>query len=171
VSVVAADINGKILQDPNHSYYVYALTTGTVQLNGVKSTTASGPATLSIAAGATGTVTFSDIKDSAGNVVPDGSIVVATVADSVTRLPGSTSANRSPAGGTLEGGTESNSGIQYKYYTVQNGTVTVTYSTSNANVGTALVQLIPGNPDGTVFVSGSYRYTLVGGVWPISITP
>lgn len=171
VSVVAADIDGKILQDPNHSNYIYALATGSVQLNGVRSTSASGPATLSIAAGATGTVTFSDIKDSAGNVVPDGSIVVATVADSVTRLPGSTSSNRSPAGGTLEGGTESNSGIQYKYYTVQNGTVTVTYSTSNANVGTALVQLIPGNPDGTVFVSGSYRYTLVGGVWPISITP
>jgi len=69
-------------------------------------------------------------------------------------------------GGTIVNGNSSPSGSNYKLFTTVNGSVTVTYSTAGASGGTANVQILPAKPDGTVIGNT----TLVGGVWPITIT-
>jgi len=139
-----------------------ALTAAPILLHGISSTTANGPVTLS-KAGGSATITFSGIKDSAGHLVPDGTIVVVTAANSATFsgccFNGST-------GGTILDGGASPSGSQWKVFTVQHGIVTVTYSPSTAGVGTARIQMTGARPDGSV-LSGA---TLDGGVWAINIT-
>jgi hypothetical protein len=46
------------------------------------------------------------------------------------------------------------------------GSITVTYSSAGASVGTAVVQIVPATPSGGVIGSTD----LNGGVWPITIT-
>jgi hypothetical protein len=158
VAVVPASSTGSILT-------IVALGFGTVQLRGMASTTASGPATLSLSGTTTtGTVTFSAIKDTAGNTVPDGSVVVVAVGNCTTTNT-SGSCNLS-TGGTIVDGSPSPSGSQFRAFTVTNGSVTVTYSTAGAAVGTARVQLLAGTPDGSRLGST----TLAGGVWAINVT-
>ncbi len=111
----------------------------------------------------TATVTFSGIKDSAGNVVPDGTVVVATAAGSALVNPSSGFYYQS-SGGTITDGTPAGS---FKAFTVVNGSVTVTYSSVGANTGTATVQLAPALPNGNILGN----YSLVGGAWGITITP
>lgn len=157
LAVVAADTNGAILTR-------YSIAIGTLQLHGTTSATASGPTTLSRSSGSTGTITFSGIKDSAGNIVPDGAMVVATADDWASNNNNGTS-NRS-TGGLIIDGSESPSGSQWKVFTVQNGSVTITYSPEGAANGIARIQLVPAKQDGTKLGS----YALIGGVWPITIT-
>jgi hypothetical protein len=156
VAAVPADINGNVLV--NTSFAVAA-----VQLRGATSAVASGPATLSLAGG-TGTVTFSGIKDSAGNTVPDGTVVAVATGNCITRDLNS-NCNFS-SGGTIVDGTTSSSNSAYKTFTVTNGSVTVTYSTAGASVGTATVQLAPARPDTSVIANTS----LIGGTWAITVT-
>lgn len=137
---------------------------GSVNLHGATSATASGPATLSMnGTTSTGTVTFTGIKDSAGNTVPDGTEVLASVVYCATRDPnfnciGST-------GGTIVDGAASAWNGNYKQFTVTNGSITLTYSTAGASMGTANVQLLGSQPNGT----GITPYALIGGVWSINI--
>ncbi len=143
---------------------VIAVGVGSVNLHGATSATASGPASLSLnGPNTTGTVTFTGIKDSAGNTVPDGTVVLATTVFCATRDPnfnciGST-------GGTIADGTTSTWSGNFKQFTVTNGSITLTYSTAGASVGTANVQLLGSQPNGT----GITPYALIGGVWSINI--
>ena len=141
-----------------------ALGFGTINLHGASSATASGPATLAIGAGGTGTITFSGIKDSAGNTVPDGTIVMVTTGNCATLTP--QGACNLSTGGTIIGGTTSTSNSNYQQFTVMNGSVTMTYSTSGATAGTATVQLIPASSNGV----GIGRTVLTGGSWAINVT-
>lgn len=137
---------------------------GTIQLRGMTSATAAGPATLFLSGQTTGTVTFSGIKDSAGNTVPDGANVAVTLGNCASRdVNGFCNFS---TGGTLTGGAASPSGSQFKVFTVTNGSVTIPYSTAGAATGTAKVQALPARSDGTV-IGGT---TLVGGVWAINVT-
>ncbi len=156
VAVVPASISGAILSS-------VAFAQGTVQLRGMTSATASGPATLSRGGPTTGTVTFSGIKDAAGNTVPDGAVVAVTVGNCATTSSGF--CNNS-TGGTLVDGVPSPSSGSFRVYTVANGAVTVTYSTAGAGTGTARLQAVPARPDGTLIGS----VALNGGVWAINVT-
>jgi hypothetical protein len=51
-------------------------------------------------------------------------------------------------------------------FTVINGSISVTYSTVGASLGTATVQAVPAKNDGTTIGSNA----LLGGTWPITIT-
>jgi hypothetical protein len=140
-----------------------AIAVGSVSLHGVTSTTANGPATMSMAANSTASVTFSGIKDSAGNTVPDGTTVGVTAAGFNVLNNG---AYVPSVGGTIVDGTPSPSNSNFRVFTTLNGSVTVTYSIVGASVGTANVQIVPAKPDGTLIGNS----VLNGGVWPIAIT-
>jgi hypothetical protein len=142
----------------NHAYGI-----GTINLRGTTSSVASGPTTLPLTGGQ-GTITFGGIKDSAGNTVPDGTLVVVTASDFVTLDPITGSYNRS-SGGTILGGGVSPSGSNYRVFTVQGGSVSVTYSTAGAASGTAGIQLSPAGRDGGIIGNR----TLIGGVWNITL--
>jgi hypothetical protein len=157
VSALPASNSGNLLSGTS-------IGVGTIQLRGMSSATAAGPATLSLSGQTTGTVTFSGIKDSAGNTVPDGANVAVTLGNCASRdVNGFCNLS---TGGTLTGGAASPSGSQFKVFTVTNGSVTVPYSTAGAATGTARVQALPARSDGTV-IGGT---TLVGGVWAINVT-
>jgi hypothetical protein len=111
-------------------------------------------------------VTFSGIKDSAGTVVPDGTLVAVTAASNVlTDSTGTT--NVASTGGSIVNGTTSPSGANYKVFPVQNGTITVTYSPAAAGLGTARIAIAPALSSGAT----NGGKALVGGVWAITITP
>ena len=133
-----------------------------VLLRGISSATANGPASLS-KSGGTATITFSGIKDSAGHLVPDGTLVLVSAANDATFtgccFNGST-------GGTIVDGSASPSGSTWKVFTVQQGSVTVTYSPATAGTGTARIQMTGAKPDGSVISTAA----LSGGVWAINIT-
>jgi hypothetical protein len=108
-------------------------------------------------------VTFSGIKDSAGHLVPDGTLVAATTASGILV---SGCCFTSSAGGTIVDGSPSPSGANYRVFSVQNGSITLTYSPDTAGVGTARIQITGTRTDGSVFSNS----TLNGGVWSINIT-
>jgi len=156
ISIVPLTSSGSVLTST-------AIGVGTVNLHGVTSATANGPASMSLAANSTASVTFSGIKDSAGNTVPDGTAVAVTAAGFVAINNGNYVQS---TGGTIVNGNSSPSGSNYKVFTIVNGSITVTYSTASASVGTARVQILPAKPDGTVINNA----VLNGGVWAITIT-
>jgi Bacterial Ig-like domain/Carboxypeptidase regulatory-like domain len=157
VSVVAASTTGSTLTSTSFAI-------GTIQLPGMTSATSSGPTSLSVSSGGNATVTFSGLKDANGNSVPDGSSVAIAVANCASfSFAGSCN---SSVGGTIVDGTVSSSDSRFRIFTVTNGAITVTYSTTGASVGTAVIQALPAKPDGTKIGSTS----LIGGVWAISIT-
>ncbi|HET7436558.1 MAG TPA: carboxypeptidase regulatory-like domain-containing protein [Thermoanaerobaculia bacterium] len=156
VQVVPASTSGNIV-------ITRVIGTAVVLLHGVTSTQASGPATLSRTSGATATVTFSAIKDSAGNPVPDGTVLAVTA-----NSCGSTDANgfcNTSVGGTIVDGASSPSGSGWKVFTVSGGTITVTYSPGTAGAGRARIQVVPARPDATVIQTRS----LNGGTWDIQL--
>src|SRR5258706_2943041 len=158
VAVVPLSNSGSVLTTT-------AIAVGTVNLHGVTSAAANGPATMSRLANTTASVTFSGIKDSAGNTVPDGTAVVVTVAGSVA-ITSNGCCYVTSVGGAIVNGNASPSGNIYRVFTTVNGSITVTYSTAGASVGTANVQILPAKPDGTVINNS----VLNGGVWAIAIT-
>lgn len=143
ISVLPASQNGTLLTDR-------ALGTANVRLHGTTSAEASGATTVSRAAGSTATVTFSGIKDTAGNTVPDGTVVAATVGNCTARSTVGSCIFSS--GGTIVDGNPSPNGGAWKAYTVTNGTVTITYSPQGAaaNDPTANLTIVPARLDGTV---------------------
>jgi hypothetical protein len=140
-----------------------AIGVGTVNLHGVTSATANGPATMSLSTNPTASVTFSGIKDSAGNTVPDGTAIAVTVGSSIATNNGGYVQS---TGGTIVNGSPSQSNSNYKIFTTVGGSITVTYSTAGAAVGTASVQAVPATPAGSPIGNS----VLNGGVWPITIT-
>jgi hypothetical protein len=133
----------------------------TVNLHGATFATGSGPTTLRL--GQTANVTFSGIKDSAGNLLPDGSVVYVTAINCGTRdLNGFCIFS---VGGSIVGGTQLTF-TSYSAFTVMNGSITVGYSATGSTTGNAEVQVCPGTPNGTVFSTK----TLIGGVWTINVT-
>lgn len=160
-----ANIIVRILNSNGDFLDNHAIGVGSVNLHGSTSATASGPTTLSISNGDQGTVTFSGIKDSAGNAVPDGTVMIATVAfcGSLNQFNGCNGSS----GGTIVDGTTASWNSNFKQFTVRNGSITLTYSAVGASPGTAQVQLLPGTPDG--FEIGNH--SLLGGVWAISTNP
>jgi hypothetical protein len=142
-----------------------AFAVGNMFLRGTSSTTASGPTLMSRTS--TGeTITFTGIKDSAGNAVPDGTLVVATVASNVT-LNDTGTQWQSSAGGTITDGSASLSGAHFKVFVVQGGAISLTYSPAGASTSnTVRVQLAPASADGRIINNRS----LVGGVWVITLT-
>jgi hypothetical protein len=133
-----------------------------ILLHGISSATGNGPITIS-RNGGTVIVTFSGIKDSAGHLVPDGTLVAATAANGILI---SGCCFTSSSGGTIVDGSPSPSGTNYRVFSVQNGSITLTYSPASAAVGTARIQITGTRTDGSVFSSS----TLNGGVWAINIT-
>ena len=157
VAVVPLSSNGSLLTGQ-------AIGVGTVNLHGVTSATANGPATLSLSGPQTASVTFSGIKDSAGNTVPDGTAVAVTAGSYITYVSGY--GYISSSGGTIVDGTQSAQNGNFKIYTTVKGSITVTYSSAGASVGTASIQLLPAMPNGNLLGSQD----LFGGVWSITIT-
>jgi hypothetical protein len=138
-----------------------AFATGTINLRGMTSATSTGPST-ALRAGAPVSVTFSGIKDSAGNTVPDGTMVGVTAASNVT-TDGGTGTLITSAGGTIVDGTLS-SNTNFRVFPVINGTVTVTYQPP-ASAGTARIAIVPARPDGSIIQTKC----LVGAVWTIVV--
>jgi hypothetical protein len=111
-------------------------------------------------------VTFSGIKDSAGNAVPDGTAVGVTTGSYVALNNGFYVVS---TGGTIVDGTTSSSNGNFKIFTTLNGSVTVTYSSAGASVGPAAVQIVPATSSGGI-IGGGLPSVLNGGVWNITIT-
>ena len=98
-----------------------------------------------------------------GNIAPDGTTVAVTARGSfVLDTP---SHYMESTGGTIVDGTASPSSSFYKIFSVQNGSITVTYSAAAAGIGTARIGIVPAFASGTT--NGSY--VLSGGVWTITI--
>jgi hypothetical protein len=141
-----------------------AFAVATINLHGATFATGSGPTTLRL--GQTATITFSGIKDSAGNLLPDGSVIYAVAFNCATR-----DANgfcNSSVGGSIVGGTPVPNNTNFSAFTVMNGSITVGYS-ATATTGNAGIQVLPGAPivgGGTIFSNKS----LIGGVWTINVT-
>jgi hypothetical protein len=154
VAVVPASSTGNTLTNA-------AIGVGVINLHGTSTATPSGPVSLHLS-GESATVTFGGIKDSAGNLVPDGTLVAVTAAGSVTTSGGSWVAS---SGGTIVDGVAA-SDARFHLFPVVNGSVTVTYSTAGASGGIARVQVIPARIDGTLIGSR----VLNGGVWAITVT-
>jgi hypothetical protein len=166
VSLLPANYNASNGQVTVSTYK--AVGTGEIQLRGTSSASADGPAALSRGGGGqSAPVTFTGIKDAAGNTVPDGTKVIATAGNSLTQDP-ITNASNASVGGTITDGTVSSSGSAYKVFTVSGGAVTVTYSTVGSGAaGVARVQLMPADSTGAKIGTKS----LVGGVWAIQVNP
>jgi hypothetical protein len=154
IVVLSADRNGNVL-------FNRTIGVGTVRLHGVTGTNASGPTSVP-RTGGTGSVTFANITDNAGNVVPDGTPVAVTVMSDVAI---SGCCYVSSAGGTITNGNPSPNG-GWRWLTVQNGAVTVQYSSAGASSGNpARIQITAASLDGRPL---SNR-TLIGGVWAINL--
>lgn len=155
VSIVPVDAAGNVLT-------ISAAAVVPVGLNGVTSTTASGPSTATIAGGPV-QVTFGGIKDAAGNTVPDGYLVAVTAAASqTTNQSGQFAAS---IGGTIVDGTTLTADPDFKVFPVMNGAVTLTYQPTVT--GVAQIQIAPLKADQTFFNNRA----LVGGWFPITVTP
>ena len=155
VSVVAADGLGSVVSPQ-------ALATGEVRLRGASVATASGRPSLPLG-GKTTTITFAGIKDSLGNDVPDGTIVLVTAANCGTRDVNGNCI--SSVGGTLLDGSPSSAGPEFRAYSVLDGKVTVTYSTP-ATTGTARIQIAPATNEGVLIGNRS----LLGGVHVLPVS-
>jgi hypothetical protein len=113
----------------------------------------------------TAAVTFSGIQDSAGNTVPDNTLVAVTVAGGNVMDP-ATGQFIASVGGTITNGTLSPN-TTYRFLTVTNGSITVQYSAAGATTGTARVIILPAQPNGNPIGNKA----LFGGQWPMTIAP
>jgi hypothetical protein len=141
-----------------------AIGTAPIRINGVASTTGSGPASIHVPG--TATVTFSNIRDAAGNLVPNGTPVAVTVANNATFTGCCFNAS---SGGTITNGNASPSGTQWKWFTVQDGAVAIEYSTTGVTAATPTttrLQIVPAHNDGSIYGGA----TLNGGVVAITLT-
>jgi hypothetical protein len=108
-------------------------------------------------------ITFSGIRDSGGNIVPDGTVVAVTTI--VNQLIDQTGNYVQSTGGSIVNGTASPSSSLFKNFSVHNGSITVTYSAASASVGTARIAVAPALSTGTL----NGNRTLIGGIWPIAV--
>jgi hypothetical protein len=107
-------------------------------------------------------ITFTGIKDSAGNTVPDGTLVGITAANGATTDPLTGLANAS-VGGSILGGT-SVTFTPFRVFSVINGSVSVMYQPPST-AGIARIQIAPARQSGGIIQSTS----LIGAVWTIQV--
>jgi hypothetical protein len=104
-------------------------------------------------------VTFSGIKDTANNLVPDGTLIAATVTAGVLRDPATGAYLNSSIGGTITDGTPA--ATYYRVFAVLNGSITVTYQAPTAGTGTAVMAIVPAlsptSINGNLAISGGIR--------------
>ena len=135
VSVVGASAAGGIVTS-------YAIATGAINLHGTTSATGSGPASVT-RTGGTVEITFSGIRDSGGNLVPDGTVVAVTTVAVNQLIDPATGNYVQSTGGSIVNGTASPSNSLFKNFSVHNGSITVTYSAASASVGIARIAVAP----------------------------
>lgn len=118
------------------------LLSGIVALAGMDSATVTAPGTA--APGSTVTVTLTNIRDAAGNLVPDGVRVAVTAAPWYTR---SGHWNNGSAGGTIVGGVPTTNDSSQRTFTVSGGQVSFGVTLLGVADRTTVVSIIPA--DGT----------------------
>jgi uncharacterized protein YjdB len=131
-----------------------------VTLTGESAATISGPGTL--ATQASGTYVISGLADSAGNPLPDGATVAASVASGPFISPDGCCYVNS-AGGTILNGTPVTD-TRLRLFTVQGATISVTLQ-APAQTGTTVLQLLPADASGNL--AGNRTFA----VQSIAITP
>ncbi len=162
--VKTANVQVVPVSSTNNVLTTRALGVAPIRINGVASAIGSGPGTLKLPG--TTTVTFSNIRNAAGQVVPDGTPVAVTVASGATFTG---CCFNGSVGGTILNGNTSPSGAQWKWFTVTGGAITIDYSTQGVTAALPAVtrfQLVPARNDGTVY-GGS---TLSGGLYSLTLT-
>ncbi len=97
------------------------------------------------------TVTISNIRDTQGNVVPDGAIVLLTASEVCFRHPDDNTCVGS-RGGDIVSGTASPDGYGLRAHVVNGGQVTATYDPASValafpDVKVANIQVLPGKPN------------------------
>ena len=95
--------------------------------------------------------------------MPDGTVVAVTAA--ANQLIDQTNSYVQSTGGSIVNGTTSPSSSLYKNFSVQNGSITVTYSAATASLGTARISIAPANVNGGL----NGNKALIGGIWPITV--
>jgi len=109
-------------------------------------------------------VRVAPVTDTAGNPVPDGTLVAASAADTQFTQPDGTGAIRS-AGGTITNGTTAANDPRFQVIPVSGGSLEIVYSTlgvalSSRTSATARVHLLPATPAGNVI--GTRAFALAG---------
>ncbi len=133
--------------EPNGSRIGFrAFAVGPITLAGYQTADVAGPGAL--APGATGTYVVSNIVDTSGQPVPNGSRIAVTTQQIGVDNPDGTG-NVASIGGTLlnAAGAPPNDPNRFGYYTVQNGQISIQYQ-APAGAGTATLQLLPADPGG-----------------------
>lgn len=134
---------------PNGAYIGRrAVTVVPVTLTAYQTADIDGPG--EVAPGAQATYTISNITDTSGNPVPDGSVVLATMGSYGFDYPGSNTSVPS-IGGTVVNGVASPSGFGLKAFVVTGGQVSITVQVPNST-GTASLQLLPGRPANNTYI-------------------
>jgi hypothetical protein len=101
----------------------------------------------SLAPGASAAYTVTNIVDTSGHPVPDGTTVVVTAASASLVTPDGCCFIGS-ADGTITNGTMNTFDARFKNFIVQNGSITINF-TAPAQNGTSVIQLLPAQPDGS----------------------
>ncbi|HTL48656.1 MAG TPA: Ig-like domain-containing protein [Verrucomicrobiae bacterium] len=119
-----------------------AFTLAPVTLAGYQSADVTGPG--QVTPGGTASYVVSNIRDTSGNLVPDGAKVLVTASAVCFRDPETNNCIGS-AGGGVTNGTASPDGFDLKAFAIQGGQFTVQFQ-APAGTGVSVLQLLPGKP-------------------------
>jgi hypothetical protein len=155
VGVAPVNVNGTVLTST-------VIAHGAINLRAATSAVASGPATM--ARNSTATVTFSGIKDSAGNTLPDGAKVIVVAASNQFFDAATNTYIQSISGVRAIDGAPSPTSSAYAVYTVSGGAITATIQTGSST-GIARVLIAPADING----ANIGNRALAGGIWPITV--
>jgi hypothetical protein len=122
-----------------------AFAVATITLAGYQDADISGPGT--VAPGATATYTVSNIRDTSGNLVPNGSRIAVTAFEIGVNNPDGSCCVNSAGGSIVNGQGSSPNDGRFAYFTVQNGQISIQLQ-APSGTGTSVLQLLPANPDG-----------------------
>ena len=115
-----------------------------VTVAGYQSADISGPGQLT--PGGQGTYVVSNIRDTSGNLVPDGATVLITATAACFRDPDTGNCIGS-SGGSVINGTASPDGFGLRAFVIAGGEFSVTFQ-APAGTGTSVLQLLPGRASG-----------------------
>lgn len=121
-------------------------------------------------------LTFSNFRDAAGNLVPDGTQVAVSAAGYVSIVGGNWVLS---AGGAIIGGTPSPSNSNFSLFTITNGQVVLQYSSQGVAVAsgsqTATISVVPVTPGGNLISNNALATVsvqlLAPGSASVSISP
>lgn len=142
----AAVANVQILPAQANGYRVgnRAFAVASVTLAGYQSAEVSGPGQLAF--NASGTYLVTNIRDTSGNLVPDGSKIVVTPQAHCFRDP-DTNGCVGSVGGAVTNGIASSEGFGFRVFTVVGGQISVDYQ-APGGAGAAVLQFLPANASG-----------------------